>query len=261
MLVVIKIIVPLLFKDDSQLFIEKFTTYIEIFSFLFSISIFFYAFHVLSKKENLFIKILSFDNLRWLYTFFKLGLFSYVFWIVALAVTLFLGFSDFIYAYYPLRIFTTILIYWIGFQAIKQLNILSDRKKIREKTLQKNKEQKQNQIVKTDNKDFEKIKATLLDNNFFAEPKLTVDALAKKVDFSTSKTSAIIKQETNKNFNDFINEFRIEFTKQMLIDNHFKNYTITAIGLEAGFNSKSSFYAIFKKHTGYSPLEFQKNNI
>ncbi|NJN50097.1 MAG: AraC family transcriptional regulator [Polaribacter sp.] len=63
------------------------------------------------------------------------------------------------------------------------------------------------------------------------------------------------------NFTDFINQFRVDFAKQMLGNKEFKNYTITAIGLEAGFNSKSSFYAIFKKFTNVTPLEFQKKAV
>ena len=44
----------------------------------------------------------------------------------------------------------------------------------------------------------------------------------------------------------------------MLIDNNFKHYTVTAIGLECGFNSRSSFYAIFKKYTNKTPSQYKK---
>lgn len=97
-------------SDITYLF-EKYTSIEEIISLLVSLTIFFYSFHILSKKEKLFAKILSFDNLKWIYSFFKLGLFTYVFWIIALAITVALDFKEFIYSYYPLRVLTTVLIY------------------------------------------------------------------------------------------------------------------------------------------------------
>ncbi len=45
----------------------------------------------------------------------------------------------------------------------------------------------------------------------------------------------------------------------MLTYTEYDNYTIVAIGLEAGFNSKSSFYTAFKKFTGKTPIEFKKS--
>jgi len=47
--------------------------------------------------------------------------------------------------------------------------------------------------------------------------------------------------------------------KELLIHEEYKNYTITSIGLESGFNSKSTFYATFKKHTGFTPAAYQKS--
>lgn len=249
-------------EDIAYLF-EKYTSIEEIFSLVVSLIVFAYSFKILSKKEQLFIKILSFDNLKWIYTFFKLGLITYIFWIVALAVTVALNFTEFIYAYYPLRVLTTILIYWIGYQAIIQLRLLKERKELRLKlgfNKVSHENEPKNDTEKSDEKKrlFNKINQLLENKKLFTEPKLTVEFLANELEINTSKLSNTIKIFTDKNFSDFINEHRIELAKKLLIDEEYKNYTITAIGLESGFNSKSTFYATFKKQEGVTPAEFQK---
>jgi len=250
--------------SDVAFLFEKYTSIEEIFSLLVSLTIFVYSFQILSKKEKLFAKILSFDNLKWIYTFFKLGLLTYVFWIVALAITVALNFKEFIYSYYPLRVLTTVLIYWIGFQAILQLRLLKQRKIIR-KTLQTKisalpeQESLSNEITAIDNNLFIKIDTYINKHQNFTEPKLSLESLAKELNISPSKLSTSINSRANKSFNEYINEFRVELAKQLLTDADYNNYTITAIGLESGFNSRSTFYYTFKRITGKTPSKYQKS--
>jgi AraC-like DNA-binding protein len=250
--------------DIAYLF-EKYTTFEEILSLIISLIIFVYSFNILNKKGNLFSKISTFDNLKWIFTCFKLGLLTYVFWIIALAITVALDFKEFIYSYYPLRVLTTILIYWVGYQAILQLRLLKERKDLRKQLnfkpiIEKN-------CFKDDEKNadkkilFDKINTLIDHKKLFTEPKLNVEFLANEADINATKLSTVIKQFSNKNFNDYINEFRIDLAKELLKNKDYKNYTITSIGLESGFNSKSSFYATFKKHTGLTPTEYQKSLI
>jgi AraC-like DNA-binding protein len=251
--------------ENTEYIFEKYTSLEEIFSLLVSLAVFVYSFHILTKKEKLFAKILSFDNLKWIYTFFKLGLFTYIFWMIALAITVALNFKEFIYSYYPLRVLTTVLIYWIGYQAINQLGLLKERKKLRKQLAVSSIKKDSSKIVEEKNTNqqelFISIKSLLLEKQLFTEPKLTVEFLANEADVNATKLSLIIKQFSDKNFNDFINEFRVDFAKKLLIDSDYQHYTITAIGLESGFNSKSGFYATFKKHTGITPFDFQKNHL
>ena len=240
---------------------EKYVAIEETFSLLSSLAIFTYSYIILSKKEQLFAKILSFDNLKWIYTFFKLGLITYIFWIVALVVTLALDFNELIYSYYPLRVLTTILIYWIGYQSIIHLRLLKERKNLR-KQLNFNNIPKITNLLEEE-KDEEKIELfntihqLIEEKKLYTEPKLSADYLANEFDLSTYKMSNVIKLVSGKNFNDYINEFRIALAKKLLMDKNYKNYTITSIGLESGFNSKSTFYYTFKKHTGVTPTEYQ----
>jgi AraC-like DNA-binding protein len=65
-----------------------------------------------------------------------------------------------------------------------------------------------------------------------------------------------LNEHLNKSFTDFINELRIEVSKEYLVTKG--NLTIESIGYESGFNSKSTFFKAFKKFTGITPLQYQK---
>lgn len=88
--------------------------------------------------------------------------------------------------------------------------------------------------------------------------KLSLKEVAEKVNVSTNHLSQIINENLDKNFFDFVNGYRVELVKQKMkeVSNH--NYTLLAIAFECGFNSKSSFNLIFKKHTGLTPSQFLK---
>ena len=93
----------------------------------------------------------------------------------------------------------------------------------------------------------------------YQDNELTLDDLANEIGTSANNLSQVINEKFSMNFYDFINEYRIEDFKQKAIDSKYKHYSIIALALECGFNSKSAFYLVFKKRTGISPGEYLKN--
>jgi len=69
--------------------------------------------------------------------------------------------------------------------------------------------------------------------------------------------SYVINKGFAKNFNDLINEYRIEEVKSKLAAAD--DSTLLAVAFDAGFNSKATFNRAFKKFTGLSPKEFQES--
>lgn len=65
----------------------------------------------------------------------------------------------------------------------------------------------------------------------------------------------------NKNFFDYINSYRIENAKRLLKSGKFNTLSVEGIGYDCGFNTKATFYATFKKTTGFSPAEFRKSEM
>jgi YesN/AraC family two-component response regulator len=80
------------------------------------------------------------------------------------------------------------------------------------------------------------------------------------LDCTASKLSAHINTAHQKNFNDFINSYRVQEVKQMLEAGKHKTLSLLGIGLDAGFNSKATFNRVFKKLTGMTPNEYVKGN-
>ena len=63
----------------------------------------------------------------------------------------------------------------------------------------------------------------------------------------------------NTNFQDFINEYRVEEFINRLKNDQNNHFTLLGIATDVGFNSKSTFNAIFKKFKGLTPTQFKKN--
>ena len=87
-----------------------------------------------------------------------------------------------------------------------------------------------------------------------------MEKLSEEQSISVSVLSKIINNYSSYNFSDYINSLRIEQAKKLLNNANFASYTIVAIGLESGFNSKSTFYSAFKKFTSQTPSEYRGSN-
>lgn len=94
----------------------------------------------------------------------------------------------------------------------------------------------------------------------YLDGELTLQKLAKAVAISPHHLSQTINEQLNQSFIDFVNAYRIEEAKRMLVDPARKHYSILAVSEEVGFNSKSAFNTAFKKHVNMTPSEFRKAN-
>lgn len=105
----------------------------------------------------------------------------------------------------------------------------------------------------------EKSLRSLMENEApYADSSLTLTQLADKLDVSPHNLSEVINTRLNLNFFDFVNRYRLEKIKQDLTDPDKKNLKLLAIAFDAGFNSKTAFNTIFKKHTGLTPSEYRQ---
>jgi len=94
------------------------------------------------------------------------------------------------------------------------------------------------------------------DKKPFLRSDLTLSELSRLLSLPTNEVSSAINSIYKKNFNDYINEKRIkEFQLAIHLPEN-KDYTILAVAIDCGFNSKSTFNRAFKKSEGVSPTEW-----
>ena len=96
----------------------------------------------------------------------------------------------------------------------------------------------------------------LQEKQLYARPNLSLKELSAELHLPSRYISHLINRYHQKNFKEFINDYRIKaFIRkaQSPVDKH---KTLLALAFEAGFNSKSTFNQVFKSQMGQSPTEF-----
>ncbi|WP_299521595.1 helix-turn-helix domain-containing protein [Winogradskyella sp.] len=92
----------------------------------------------------------------------------------------------------------------------------------------------------------------------FKDNELRLAHLADKVGYSTHLLSKIINNKSGKNFNNFINEYRLLEAEKLLISDN-NDHSVKTIYFDVGFNNKVTFYKVFKKKHNCTPTEFKKS--
>ncbi|WP_187632131.1 helix-turn-helix domain-containing protein [Hymenobacter lutimineralis] len=90
----------------------------------------------------------------------------------------------------------------------------------------------------------------------YLNPSLTIHELAGGVQLPPHVLSKVINEGFGQNFFDFVNAYRVEEFKQLMATPRAQQYTLLALALEVGFNSKSAFNRAFKKQTDQTPREY-----
>jgi len=165
---------------------------------------------------------------------------------------------------YEIWLIVSIFIYWLIYQGLYQFNLARDQSAVHTILAQ------QSTIIplpfssasksNASNKEkiyFEQLVQLMEEINLYRNQDLSREMAAQKLGISAGYLSQILQTTTSKNFASFINAYRVEAVKQMLLHSTFDQYSLVAIGMEAGFKSKSAFYTSFKKETGMTPNQFK----
>jgi len=97
-------------------------------------------------------------------------------------------------------------------------------------------------------------------NRLYEDAELTLTSLAVKLSIHPHDLSRIINVGLEKNFSDFINEFRVREVARKMSEAAYDRLTLLGIAYESGFNSERTFQRVFKELTGKTPSEY-KNGL
>lgn len=98
----------------------------------------------------------------------------------------------------------------------------------------------------------------MIQEELYKNTQLKLPDVAQRLNILPHRLSQLLNDNVGKNFSAFINEYRIQAAKKLILTDDI--LSIEGIGYECGFSSNSNFYAVFKKHTGTTPARFKKEH-
>lgn len=179
---------------------------------------------------------------------------TWVIWIVAYVILtivnpLTLSSSDIVHQI--ASILNVVFIFWVALSGFRQLYIPIEDYPIPKKPV---KEKTNTNHMTTD---FAVVQSYMRQDKPYTNPQLTLKQLAQQLDMPQRQLSELINAVAGQNFNQYINQYRVEEAKKMLKDAAFDHLSVLGIAYEAGFSSKSSFNTTFKNITGLTPTMYK----
>ncbi|HMG15979.1 MAG TPA: AraC family transcriptional regulator, partial [Saprospiraceae bacterium] len=222
------------------------------------------------KQEELIINLVQ---LKWLKQCIQVVLFSVIGIIIAIKVLWFV---------YPAHtnwrlVFSglTILIYWISYKALSNPGIFHFHSNELKLVDYPSHQIMNNNIEVTSTVKYynsrlgedqlsdilSSLEELMEQHKLYTDPQITIELLSLRLKISRHHLSQAINDKLNKNFNEFINEYRVKEAMRLLKDTQFDQYTIASIAYSSGFNSLASFNNSFKKYSGITPSGFKKERL
>ncbi|MBD7914413.1 helix-turn-helix transcriptional regulator [Clostridium sp. Sa3CUN1] len=90
------------------------------------------------------------------------------------------------------------------------------------------------------------------------DEQLTIDSISKMLNIHKCYFCNSFKKETGMTFTNFLCKFRVEKSKELLLN---PSLSILDIAISVGFNNQSYYTMMFKKLTNLTPLEYRKSLI
>jgi AraC-like DNA-binding protein len=103
---------------------------------------------------------------------------------------------------------------------------------------------------------FGRLSLLMKEQRLYIEGEIKRDDIAERIGINGRRLHDCIKEHTGMSFTEYINSLRLSYSRELLAQKGDK-LTIDAIAIDAGFNSRTTFYRLFREKYGLSPDEFR----
>ncbi len=95
----------------------------------------------------------------------------------------------------------------------------------------------------------------------YLNPLLSLSFISKNTGLNEAEIRSCIKNNTNLNFNEFVNQYRVNYAIKLMESGFLENHVMSSIAEKSGFNSPQTFYRSFAKFHSISPSKYYKKNV
>ena len=206
---------------------------------------------------------------KWIITLLTIVSILLIVWLITALVGLILDY-DISSSMNVLAIFATFIIHWTAYIGIYKYKLAKNKEAISNflnedlansytnlQIVENSRPEEYKESITADNLYFQKLEILCKEQHIYTDSTLNREKVAEKLGISAGYLSQIINTITGDNFANYINQYRVEAVKEMILNSEYENYNLLTMGLESGFTSKTTFYKAFKKVTAQTPNEYK----
>lgn len=158
----------------------------------------------------------------------------------------------------------TLAIYWISYQLISQPELFvvkSSHAPVAMKIEPTSKYAHSGLKPEEAERIAQQVREAMVQQRYYLQSNLSIESLAGHLKISRHHLSQVMNERFQKSYFDYINGWRLEEARARLSNPKFAHYTISAIALDSGFSSVSSFNELFKKQYQLTPSKFRGERL
>ena len=209
---------------------------------------------------------------NWIITLLTIVSIRLIVWLITALAGLILDY-DISSSMNVLALFATFIIHWTAYIGIYKYKLAKNKEAISNflnedlansytnlQIVENSRPEEYKESITADNLYFQKLELLCKEQHIYTDSTLNREKVAEKLGISAGYLSQIINTITGDNFANYINQYRVEAVKEMILNSEYENYNLLTMGLESGFTSKTTFYKAFKKVTAQTPNEYKNTS-